>query len=219
MALRCRGEDRDSIPFSRLSGPLQTSKRKRGRIYFLIINPSPFYAFFLYDHWSHSLSTGSKRSKIRYYVSSCHFIHCKSSQERPAMRNQLKHSRLRFGFLLGVISMGLTACASDENRVSPTKEVTQPPIDDSETSSVRVTTSWIRHSLSQTDCLKHARAALTKARYFVDAGERSVFGLREGMTISIRCDYEGVAFFAVAYRHRPSTQMQDRILNDITRLF
>ncbi|WP_151214057.1 hypothetical protein [Pseudomonas fluorescens] len=134
------------------------------------------------------------------------------------MRNPLKHSRVRFGFLLGVISMGLTACTSDENYIAP-KEITRPPIDDSETSSVRVTTSWLQHSLSQTGCLNHARAALTKARYFVEAGERSVYGLREGMTFSIRCDYEGVAFFAVAYRHRPSTQTQDRILNEITRLF
>ncbi|WP_157214470.1 hypothetical protein [Pseudomonas sp. GM21] len=131
------------------------------------------------------------------------------------MGNQLKHSRLRFGFLLSVISLGLIACSSDKT----TKEITQPPIDDSKTSSVRVTTSWIRHSLSQTDCLKHARTALTKARYFVDAGDRSVFGFREGMTVSIRCDYEGVAFVAVAYRNRPSAQMQDRILNEVTRLF
>ena len=135
------------------------------------------------------------------------------------MRNSLRHSRLRFGFLLSVISIGLIACSSNDNVIKPNKEMTRPPIDDSETSSVRVTTSWIRHSLSQTDCLKHARAALTKARYFVDAGERSVFGFREGMTFSIRCDYEGVAFLAVAYRQRPSTQIQDRILNEITRLF
>lgn len=135
------------------------------------------------------------------------------------MRNSLKNSRLRFGFLLGVISMGLTACSSDENITASGKEITRPPIDDSETSSVRITTSWIKHSLSQVGCLEHARAALTKARYFVDAGDRSVFGFREGMTFSIRCDYEGVAFFAVAYRNRPSTQTQDRILNQITRLF
>ncbi len=163
--------------------------------------------------------TGSKRSEIRYYISDCNFIHCTSSEERPAMRNSLKHSRLRFGFLFTVISMGLTACTSNENIITPAKEITRPPIDDSETSSVRVTTSWIQHSLSQTDCLKHAGAALTKARYFVDAGDRSVFGFREGMTFSIRCDYEGVAFLAVAYRHRPSTQIQDRVLNEITRLF
>ena len=163
-----------------------------------------------------SLNIGSKKSEIRYYVSNGHSIHCRSSQERPTMRNQLKHSRLRFGFLLSVISLGLTACSSDKTQ---TNEVAQPPIDDSETSSVRVTTSWIRHSLNQTDCLKHARAALTKARYYVDAGEVSVFGFREGMTVSIRCDYEDVAFFAVAYRNRPSTQTQDQILNQITRLF
>lgn len=166
-----------------------------------------------------SLNTGSKNSEIRYYNSNCHFIHCSSSQERHFMRNQLKYSRLRFGFLISVVLIGLTACASDKNSTPSTKEITQPPIDDSETSSVRVTTSWIQHSLSQTDCLKHASAALTKARYFVDAGDRSVYGLREGMTFSIRCDYEGVAFLAVAYRHRPSTQTQDRILNEITRLF
>jgi len=135
------------------------------------------------------------------------------------MLNPLKRSRVCFGFLLGVISMGLTACVSDENVTAPTKEITRPPIDDSETSSVRVTTSWLQHSLSQTGCLEHARAALTKAKYFVEAGDRSVYGVREGMTFSIRCDYEGVAFFAVAYRHRPSTQTQDRILNEITRLF
>jgi len=135
------------------------------------------------------------------------------------MRNPLKHSSVRLGFLLGVISMGLTACTSDENMTSATKEITRPPVDDSETSSVRITTSWLQHSLSQTGCLQHARAALTKARYFVEAGERSVYGLREGMTFSIRCDYEGVAFLAVAYRHMPSTQTQDRILNEITRLF
>lgn len=132
------------------------------------------------------------------------------------MRNPLKHSRVRSVFLLGVISMGLTACTSDEKAAN---EITRPPIDDSETSSVRITTSWLQHSLSQTGCLQRARAALTKARYFVEAGERSVYGLREGMTFSIRCDYEGVAFFAVAYRKRPSTQTQDRILNEITRLF
>ena len=131
------------------------------------------------------------------------------------MRNSLKHSRLRVGFFLSVILVGMTACSSNE----PTKQLERPPIDDSETSSVRVTTSWIQHSLSQTDCLKHARTALTRARYFVDAGDRSVFGFREGMTFSIRCDYEGVAFLAVAYRHRPSTQVQDRNLNEITRLF
>jgi len=135
------------------------------------------------------------------------------------MRNPLKHSSVRLGFLLGVISMGLTACSSDENMTAATKEITRPPVDDSETSSVRITTSWIQHSLSQTGCLQRARAALTKARYFVEAGERSVYGLREGMTFSIRCDYEGVAFLAVAYRQRPSTQTQDRILNEITRLF
>ncbi|MGZ9738366.1 hypothetical protein [Pseudomonas azerbaijanorientalis] len=135
------------------------------------------------------------------------------------MRNPLKHSRVRFVFLLGFISLGLTACSSDENYIASTKEITRPPVDDSDTSSVRVTTSWLKHSLSQTGCLEHARAALKKARYFVEAGERSVYGLREGMTFSIRCDYEGVAFFAVAYRHRPSTQTQDRILNEITRLF
>jgi hypothetical protein len=135
------------------------------------------------------------------------------------MRNPLKHSSVRLGFLLGVISMGLTACSSDENMTAANKEIVRPPVDDSETSSVRITTSWLQHSLSQTGCLQHARAALTKARYFVEAGERSVYGLREGMTFSIRCDYEGVAFLAVAYRHRPSTQTQDRILNEITRLF
>ena len=135
------------------------------------------------------------------------------------MRNPLKHSSVRLGFLLGVISMGLTACTSDENMTAANKEITRPPVDDSETSSVRITTSWLQHSLSQTGCLQHARVALTKARYFVEAGERSVYGLREGMTFSIRCDYEGVAFLAVAYRHRPSTQTQDRILNEITRLF
>jgi hypothetical protein len=134
------------------------------------------------------------------------------------MLNPLKHSSVRYGFLLGVITMGLTACSSDENYKAP-KEITRPPIDDSETSSVRITTSWLQHSLSQKGCLEHARAALAKARYFVEAGERSVYGLREGMTFSIRCDYEGVAFFAVAYRQRPSTQTQDRILNEITRLF
>ncbi|WP_223503798.1 hypothetical protein [Pseudomonas sp. GL-RE-29] len=134
------------------------------------------------------------------------------------MRNPLQHSRVRFGFLLGVISVGLTACTSDESMTAP-KEITRPPIDDSETSSVRVTTSWLQHSFSQTGCMEHARAALTKARYFVETGDRSVYGLREGMTFSIRCDYEGVAFFAVAYRNRPSTQTQDRILNQITRLF
>ena len=115
--------------------------------------------------------------------------------------------------------MGLTACSSNENITAPAKEITRPPIDDSETSSVRVTTSWLQHSFNQTGCLQHARAALTKARYFVEAGERSVYGLREGMTFSIRCDYEGVAFFAVAYRQRPSAQIQDRVLNEITRLF
>jgi hypothetical protein len=135
------------------------------------------------------------------------------------MRNPLKHSRVRSGFLLGVISMGLTACTSDENMTAATKEITRPPVDDSKTSSVRITTSWLKHSLSQTGCLQHARAALAKARYFVEAGDRSVYGLREGMTFAIRCDYEGVAFLAVAYRHRPSTQTQDRILNEITRLF
>lgn len=135
------------------------------------------------------------------------------------MRNPLKYSRGRFGFLLGVILMGLTACTSDENITASTQEIARPPIDDSETSSVRVTTSWLQHSLSQTGCLEHARAALAKARYFVEAGDRSVFGYREGMTFSIRCDYEGVAFLAVAYRHRPSTQTQDRILNEITKLF
>ncbi|WP_143515837.1 hypothetical protein [Pseudomonas sp. R37(2017)] len=135
------------------------------------------------------------------------------------MRNPLKYSRGRFGFLLGVILMGLTACTSDENITASTQEIARPPIDDSETSSVRVTTSWLQHSLSQTGCLEHARAALAKARYFVEGGDRSVFGYREGMTFSIRCDYEGVAFLAVAYRHRPSTQTQDRILNEITKLF
>ncbi|MGE8063571.1 hypothetical protein [Pseudomonas sp. NPDC089569] len=135
------------------------------------------------------------------------------------MRNPFKYSRVRFDFLLGVILVGLTACSSNENITAPTKEITRPPIDDSETSSVRVTTSWLQHSLSQTGCLEHARAALAKARYFVEPGDISVFGYREGMTFSIRCDYEGVAFFAVAYRHRPSTQTQDRVLNEITRLF
>jgi hypothetical protein len=135
------------------------------------------------------------------------------------MRNPLKYSRVRIGFLLGAISMGLTACTSDGNTIAPDKEITRPPIDDSETSSVRLTTSWLQHSLNQTGCLEHARAALTKAGYFVEAGDRSVFGMREGMTFSIRCDYEGVAFFAVAYRHRPTTQLQDRVLNEITRLF
>jgi hypothetical protein len=134
------------------------------------------------------------------------------------MRNPLQHSSVRYGFLLCAITMGLTACTSDEKYNAP-KEITRPPIDDSETSSVRVTTSWLQHSLTQAGCLQHARAALAKARYFVEAGERSVYGLREGMTFSIRCDYEGVAFFAVAYRQRPSTQTQDRILNEITRLF
>jgi len=166
-----------------------------------------------------SLNISSKKPEIRYYNSNDHFVHCRSSQECHSMRNQLKYSRLRFGFLISVISIGLIACASDKNSTASTKEITQPPIDDSETSSVRVTTSWIQHSYSQADCLKHARAALTKARYFVDAGDRSVYGMREGMTFSIRCDYEGVAFLAVAYRHRPSAQTQDRILNEITRLF
>jgi hypothetical protein len=147
------------------------------------------------------------------------FIHCTSSEERPAMRNSLKHSRFRLVFLLTVISMGLTACSSNENINTPAKAIARPPIDDSETSSVRVTTSWIQHSLSQAECLKHAQAALTKARYFVDVGDRSVFGFRQGMTFSIRCDYEGVAFLAVAYRQRPSTETQDRILNEITRFF
>lgn len=163
------------------------------------------------------MNTDSKRSETRYYVSNCHFIHRRSSQVRPTMGNPLKHSSVRFGFLLGVISMGLTACSSHET--ASTREVTRPPIDDSATSSVRVTTSWLQHSLSQTGCLEHATAALTKARYFVEAGDRSVYGLREGMTFAIRCDYEGVAFFAVAYRHRPDTQTQDRVLNEITRLF
>ncbi|MFY0727244.1 hypothetical protein [Pseudomonas sp. NFX15] len=135
------------------------------------------------------------------------------------MRNPLMHSSVRIGFLLGALSMGLTACSSGGNTHATNKEVASPPVDDSETSSVRITTSWLQHSLSQTGCIEHAKQALTKARYFVEAGDRSVFGMREGMTFSIRCDYEGVAFFSVAYRHRPSTQLQDRVLNEITRLF
>jgi hypothetical protein len=133
------------------------------------------------------------------------------------MGNPLKHSKPVLGCLLIVIALGLTACSSDKNPAG--RQMTRPPVDDSETSSVRVTTSWIQHSLTQVQCLKHAQVALSKAGYFVDAGERSVFGFREGMTFSIRCDYEGVAFLAVAYRIRPSTEVQDRILNQVSRLF
>lgn len=132
------------------------------------------------------------------------------------MGNPPKHSSVRTVFLLGVIGMGLTACSSDD---SVNKAIARPPVDDSETSSLRVTTTWLQHSLSQAGCLAHAKAALTKARYFVEAGDRSVYGLRQGMTFAIRCDYEGVAFFAVAYRQRPSVEAQDRVLNEITRLF
>lgn len=131
------------------------------------------------------------------------------------LRSSLVHSRLGFCFLLSVVAMGLTACSSKE---SP-KQMTRPPEDDSETSSVRIVTNWKEHSLGQAGCMQNAKAVLTQAKYFIDIGERSVYGLREGMTFSIRCDYEGVAFFAVAYRHRPSVETQNRIMGEVMTRF
>lgn len=131
------------------------------------------------------------------------------------MRSSLVHSRLCFCCLVSVVTMGLTACSSN----APPKQIIRPPEDDSETSTVRITTNWKEHALSKVGCMEHAKAVLTQAKYFVDAGERSIFGLREGMTFSIRCDYEGVAFFAVAYRHRPSVETQNRIMDEVMTRF
>lgn len=98
--------------------------------------------------------------------------------------------------------------------------ITPPPNDDSDKSSVRVTTNWVTHSLGKAGCLEHAKTILAKAQYYIDTqGPHSVWGLSEGKTVTIRCDYEGVAFFVIAYRHRPDQETQNKLLNDLTKAF
>lgn len=66
----------------------------------------------------------------------------------------------------------------------------------------RVTTNWIKHSLDKAGCLSHARSTLETLNYLQDPTSdsyRSIFGSRDNSTASIRCDYDGVAFFVISY--------------------
>lgn len=93
--------------------------------------------------------------------------------------------------------------------------VGRPPSDDGPKSTVRITTRWVEHAHDQDVCLATARKALGESGYFVEVTEISVFGLVEGRTASIRCDYKGVAFFVVAHRVRPDQATQDKIMDEI----
>lgn len=98
--------------------------------------------------------------------------------------------------------------------------VNKPPHDDSKRSTVRVNTMWVRHNLSWKECISRASTILAKDEYFVDLSSKvSTYGLKEGMTVSFRCDYEGVAFIIVAYRKRPNQATQDRIINGLAAKF
>lgn len=90
-----------------------------------------------------------------------------------------------------------------------------PPRDDSERSSVRLVTRWVYHSLGKTGCLERAAMLLKQAKYFVEPGEISVFGTREGMTFSVRCDAEDIAILSTAYRHRQSAETENQRFNEI----
>ncbi|MEJ8851258.1 hypothetical protein [Variovorax rhizosphaerae] len=98
-------------------------------------------------------------------------------------------------------------------------EPVRPPNDDSDRSTVRVNTYWATHALGKAACLQRAKETLTKLEYFVDITEKSVFGLKEGLTASIRCDYKGLAFFVMAFRTRPDAPTQQKLLADVTTEF
>jgi hypothetical protein len=99
------------------------------------------------------------------------------------------------------------------------EEIIRPPNDDSERSTVRVNTNWVEHSLDWHECLERARVSLTKFKYFVDISDKSVFGLKEGITVSVRCDYEGVAFVVSAFRRRPEQAVQEQIMQELVDTF
>lgn len=100
------------------------------------------------------------------------------------------------------------------------QEIVRPPSDDEEKSTVRVNTNWTVHSLGKAGCLDRAKTSLTEAHYFIDVNdEKGVWGLMEGRTVAIRCDYEGVAFFVVAHRRRPDQATQTKIINDLVEAF
>ncbi len=84
---------------------------------------------------------------------------------------------------------------------------------------MRVSTAWEDHNLSLEGCFSRASAILAEEKYFVDLSKFSVFGLKDGMTVSFRCDHKGVVFIAIAYRKRPDQATQDRIINGIAAKF
>ena len=125
---------------------------------------------------------------------------------------------IRFFILVAFVTM-LPGCATQlsprletEKESGLTQEITRPPNDDSEKSTVRVTTAWTVHKLDMNGCLARAATVLAYEKYFVDPTEVSVYGLKEGITVSFRCDYEGVVFVVVAHRKRPDQATQDRII-------
>jgi hypothetical protein len=102
---------------------------------------------------------------------------------------------------------------------SRAEDLPRPPNDDSDQSTIRITTAWETHSFDVKSCVQHAATSLSAGRYFVDTRDLVVFGLRNSMTALIRCDYPGVAFFVVAYRHRPGSEAEARIMDDIKSRF
>ncbi len=118
-----------------------------------------------------------------------------------------------FRIAVGLFFLSLTT-------YSFSQEIARPPNDDGEKSTVRVNTAWTVHSLGKAGCIDRAKTRLAEAHYFIDIhDEDSVWGLVEGKTITIRCDYEGAAFFVVAHRHRPDKSTETKIIDDIVKSF
>ena len=117
-----------------------------------------------------------------------------------------------------LITLSTTRIAiGKENGVS--QEVKRPPNDDSKTSTVRVSTAWVDHNLDKNGCLSRAATVLANDNYFVDPTDGAVYGLKEGMTVSFRCDHKGVVFVVVAYRKRPDQATQTRIIEGLRDAF
>ena len=86
----------------------------------------------------------------------------------------------------------------------------------------RVTTNWIKHSLDKTGCLSLARSTLESLNYIQDLtsdSNRSIFGSRDNSTATIRCDYDGVAFFVISYSSTLNPEAEAEQMNSIISRF
>lgn len=126
-------------------------------------------------------------------------------------------SKLRKLVPSGIFIAGVLITASSLS--ASTAPNTPPPNDDSEKSTVRVNTAWTEHELNLEDCLKKANKTLELLGYYVTTSSVSSYGLKEGLTTTIRCDAPNIAFILSAHRKRPPLDEQAKIINEIINKF